>query len=89
MPTKYIPCKYKYMRYYKGCGYTKKDTNKATVLNNYNPGSRIELLKTRLANCYSKGPNTILNLKVNKQFGTNINVGNVPYNGKFISYSIQ
>ena len=50
MSRRYIPCRYTYNKN-SSCPKVKKNTDKITVQNNYNPGSRAELLSNMSKLC--------------------------------------
>ena len=61
MSRRYIPCRYTYLKQ-SSCPKVKKNTDKATVQNNYNVGSRAQLL----SNMFKQAKiSSIANIKTN------------------------
>ena len=88
MPRLYIPCKYTYIKH-TSCEKTKKNTHKATVLNNYNPGSRAELLSNMFKKAkISSNPNIKFSI-VFKNTGTSNISSTIPFNSKNNQFRIK
>ena len=88
MPNRYIPCKYTYLKN-TSCKKLKNNTNKATVQNNYNPGSRAELLSNMFKRAKQSSNRNIKELIVHQYTGTVYNSIKVPLNGKNSNFSIK
>lgn len=88
MSRRYIPCRYTYLKN-TSCEKLKKNTDKATVQNNYNVGSRAELLSNMFKQAKQSSNRNIKVLFVHEYTGTLYNSIKVPLNNKNSSFSIK
>lgn len=88
MPKRYIPCRYTYL---KGtvCQKVKKNTDKATVQNNYNVGSRAELLSNMFKQAEITSTTKQYTKIINKKTGFSHNSAIIPYNSKTTKFIIK
>ena len=88
MPTRYIPCRYTYLKQ-SSCPKVKKNTDKATVQNNYNVGSRAQLLSNMFKQAKISSVANIKTTTVNQSTGVLYNTTKVPSNTKNTQFSIK
>ena len=88
MPSRYIPCRYTYLKN-TSCSKVKKNTDKATVLNNYNVGSRAELLSNMFKQAKISSVANIKITAINQHTGVLHNTIKVPSNSKNTLFSIK
>lgn len=88
MPSRYIPCRYTYLKN-TSCSKVKKNTDKATVLNNYNVGSRAELLSNMFKQAIIKSNAKLHISNINKNSGYAHNSAIIPYNTKNTKFTIK
>ena len=88
MSKRYIPCRYTYLKR-SSCPKVKKNTDKATVQNNYNVGSRAELLSNMFKQAQITTSANIHTSKINKNSGFAHNSANIPFNSKNTKFTIK
>ena len=88
MSRRYIPCHYTYSKG-SSCPKVKKNTDKPTVQNNYNPGSRAELLSNMFKQAKISSNSNIKISNVKQYTGTMHNSIIVPFNSKNSQFSIK
>ena len=88
MTKRYIPCRYTYLKN-SSCSIVKKNTDKATVQNNYNVGSRAELLSNMFKRASISTNAKIYILDINKNSGFLHNSAILPLNRKNTNFSIK
>lgn len=88
MTRRYIPCRYTYLKK-SPCSKVKKNTNKTTVQNNYNVGSRAELLSNMFKQAKISSNAKIYISKINKNSGLVHNSANIPFNSKNTIFTIK
>ena len=89
MSRRQIPCRYTYLKN-SSCLKVKKNTDKATVQNNYNVGSRAELLSNMFKKAHLNSRAQIQTLNVNQNTGLIHNGGGVlPFNSANTLFTIK
>ena len=88
MSRRQIPCRYTYLKN-SSCPKVKKNTDKATVQNNYNVGSRAELLSNMFTRARMQQSARVQPTSVNQQTGYLHNGAKVPYNSKNTLFTIK
>ena len=88
MTRRYIPCRYTYLKK-SSCSKVKKNTDKATVQNNYNVGSRAELLSNMFKQAKITSNANIYISKINEKSGFVHNSANIPFNSKNTVFTIK
>ena len=88
MPKRYIPCRYTYLKN-SSCQKVKKNTDKATVQNNYNVGSRAELLSNMFKKAQLNSNAKIQTFSVNQNTGFKHGGGILPFNSKNTLFTIK
>tara|TARA_Y100000748_G_C15500284_1_gene489751 strand:+ start:3144 stop:3410 length:267 start_codon:yes stop_codon:yes gene_type:complete len=88
MPKRYIPCRYTYLKN-SLCPKVKKNTDKATVQNNYNVGSRAELLSNMFKKAQLNSNAKIQTFSVNQNTGLKHGGGILPFNSKNTLFTIK
>lgn len=88
MSKRYIPCRYTYLKG-SSCPKVKKNTDKATVQNNYNVTSRAELLSNMFKQAIINSNAKIYTLGINKNSGFSHNSAILPSNNKNTKFTIK
>ena len=88
MPKRYIPCRYTYLKN-SSCPKVKKNTDKATVKNNYNVGSRAELLSNMFKKAQISSNAKIQTFSVNQNTGLIHGGGILPFNSQNTLFTIK
>ena len=88
MSKRYIPCRYTYLKG-TACQKVKKNTDKATVQNNYNVGSRAELLSNMFKQAQINSSAKIYTSVINQNSGFMHNSAYIPFNSKNTKFSIK
>jgi len=88
MSRRYIPCRYTYLKQ-SSCPKVKKNTDKATVQNNYSVGSRAQLLSNMFKQAKISSIANIKTNTVNQHTGVLHSTIKVPLNSKNTQFSIK
>ena len=88
MSRRQIPCRYTYLKN-SSCPKVKKNTDKATVQNNYNVGSRAELLSNMFKKAQLSSNAKIQTFRVNQNTGLTHGGGILPFNSQNTLFTIK
>ena len=88
MSKRYIPCRYTYLKNTL-CSKVKKNTDKATVQNNYTASSRAELLSNMFKQAEINSTTKQYITVINQNSGFKHNIAKVPFNSKNTKFTIK